>query len=611
MSGMKASASFQARLDALRKIAGIFDRREKFLLLGLTGMMVGGALLEVLGIGAVTAFVALLAEPDLAAANPALQWVAQNLGQPSFGTPIMWLGACLVMLFMLKNGYLALLAYRQVRFSYNKERRLSKALLSSYLSQPYGFFLRRNSAELMRNVTHEVSHVITGIVIPALSIVSEFIVLAFVLIMLAMVEPVAAIAAGLLLGSTAFAFAQAVKPLLRHHGRERAGSAESRIRWVNQAIGSVKELKLLGCAGYFVDAFDHHSNRYARAGLVANTLNGLPRLIMETVAVIALMLVVLISTAQGKELKSMLPTLTLFALAAMRIMPSINRIVPAVNQIRFWLPSIETVHADLNLGNNELQAPEENKQPGQEKLLTSEIRTEALGFSYAGANRPALSNLTLRIPRGASVGFMGASGAGKSTLIDLLLGLIEPTEGEIFIDGRALHEVRSAWQRHVGYVPQFIYLLDDSVRRNVALGIPDDRIDDDRVWAALKQARLDVVVQRLPQALANPIGERGVRLSGGERQRLGIARALYRNPEVIVFDEATSALDNQTEREIADTVRSLAQDRTILIVAHRTTTVKDCDVVYFLRNGELLAQGPFDELLENNAEFRATVQQGT
>lgn len=606
-----ASASFQARLNALRKIAGIFDRREKFLLLGLTGMMVGGALLEVLGIGAVTAFVALLAEPDLATANPALKWVAQNLGHPSFGTPIMWLGACLVMLFMLKNGYLAFLAYRQVRFSYNKERRLSKALLSSYLSQPYDFFLRRNSAELMRNVTHEVSHVITGIVMPALSIVSEFIVLAFVLIMLAMVEPVAAIAAGLLLGSTAFAFAQVVKPLLRHHGRERAGSAESRIRWVNQAIGSVKELKLLGCADYFVDAFDYHSNRYARAGLVANTLNGLPRLIMETVAVIALMLVVLISTAQGKELKSMLPTLTLFALAAMRIMPSINRIVPAVNQIRFWLPSIETVHADLNIGNNELQAPEENKPPGQEKLLTSEIRTEALGFSYAGADRPALSNLTLRIPRGASVGFMGASGAGKSTLIDLLLGLIEPTEGRIFIDDRALPEVCSAWQRHVGYVPQFIYLLDDSVRRNVALGIPDDRIDDDRVWASLKQARLDVVVQRLPQGLANPIGERGVRLSGGERQRLGIARALYRNPEVIVFDEATSALDNQTEREIADTVRSLAQDRTILIVAHRTTTVKDCDVVYFLRNGELLAQGPFDELLENNAEFRATVQQGT
>lgn len=608
---MMASASSQARLDALRKIAGIFDRREKFLLLGLTCMMVGGALLEVLGIGAVTAFVGLLAEPDLAAANPALQWVAQNLGHSSFGTPIMWLGACLVMLFMLKNGYLAFLAYRQVRFSYNKERRLSKALLSSYLSQPYDFFLRRNSAELMRNVTHEVSHVITGIVIPALSIVSEFIVLAFVLIMLAMVEPVAAIAAGLLLGSTAFAFAQIVKPPLRHHGRERAGSAESRIRWVNQAIGSVKELKLLGCADYFVDAFDYHSNRYARAGLVANTLNGLPRLIMETVAVIALMLVVLISTAQGKELKSMLPTLTLFALAAMRIMPSINRIVPAVNQIRFWLPSIETVHADLNIGNNELQASEENKPPGQEKLLTSEIRTEALGFSYAGADHPALSNLTLRIPRGASVGFMGASGAGKSTLIDLLLGLIEPTEGGIFIDDRALPEVRSAWQRHVGYVPQFIYLLDDSVRRNVALGIPDDRIDDDRVWASLKQARLDVVVQRLPQGLANPIGERGVRLSGGERQRLGIARALYRNPEVIVFDEATSALDNQTEREIADTVRSLAQDRTILIVAHRTTTVKDCDVVYFLRNGELLAQGPFDELLENNTEFRTTVQQGT
>jgi len=603
-------ASIRARVDALRKIAGIFDRREKFLLLGLVGMMVVGALFEIVGIGAVTAFVAILAEPELASGSPVFQWLANKVTLPTIGNPIMWLGACLIVLFILKNSYLAFLAYRQVRFAFNKEMRLSKALISGYLEQPYEFFLRRNSAELMRNVTHEVSHVITGIILPMLSLIAECIVLLFVLVMLASVEPVAALAAGFLLGSTALAFAQSVKPLLRHHGRERADSSESRIRWVNQAIGSAKEVKLLGCADFFVTAFDNNSHRYARAGLIANTLNGLPRPIMETVAVTALMLVVLISVAQEQELQSMLPTLTLFALAAMRIMPSINRIVPAVNQIRFWLPSIETVHSDLALFQRSAQQSlMHTHAPKPKTLLHRELRTEGLGFCYDGSSHWALRNFSARILRGSSVGFMGASGAGKSTLIDLLLGLIEPTEGRILIDDSPLHEVREQWQRHVGYVPQFIYLLDDSVRRNVALGIPDKAIDDERVWEVLRQARLDDVTRRLPQGLDSAIGERGIRLSGGERQRLGIARALYRNPEVVVFDEATSALDNQTEREIAETIRDLARHRTVLIVAHRTTTVRNCDKIFFLQNGALVDQGTFDELSARNLEFQRTVAQ--
>lgn len=606
---MSFLVSMRARAQVVRKIIAIFDRRERLLLLGLLAMMVLGAGLEVLGIGAVTAFVAVLAEPDLASRSPLFARIADGVGELPLGSPVLWFGAGLILLFVLKNTYLAVLTYRQVRFAYNKEARLARELLAGYLEQPYAFFLRRNSAELMRNVTHEVSHVITGIVLPGLTLLSECIVLAFVLVMLTAVEPVAALATGALLGGTALAFVQSVKLVLRHHGRERAESAEARIRWVNQAIGSVKEVKLLGCADFFVKAFDQSSRRYARAGLTASTLNSLPRPIMETVAVAALMLVVLVGIEQGRELKSMLPTLTLFALAAMRIMPSINRIAPAVNQMRFWLPSIESVHADLRGAGAKGAVGTTGSEAAPARLLTRELRTENLGFRYQGSDQWALRDLSISIHRGSSVGFMGASGAGKSTLIDLLLGLIEPTEGRILVDDQPLPHVRDAWQRHIGYVPQFIYLLDDSVRRNVALGMSDVLIDDDRVWAVLRHARLEDVVRRLPQGLDTSVGERGMRLSGGERQRLGIARALYRNPEVVVFDEATSALDSQTEREIADTIRSLAHDRTVLVVAHRTTTVRECDAVFFLSGGRLMDQGRFDELVTRNPTFRVTVDQ--
>lgn len=597
------------RVALLRQILETFDRRDRILFGSLLLMMIVGAAIEVIGIGALTVFIAAVAQPELTAQNPLLRPLASVFEAPMSARSMALLGGGLVALFVVKNAYLAFLAHTQVRVAFNKEVRLSRDLLAGYLQEPYLFFLRHNSAQLIRNVTHEVSHYVTGIILPGLALLSEAIVLVFVFVMLASVEPVLAFATAVILGTTAVVFVQSVKPVLARSGRERSDSAEARIRWVNQALGGIKEVKLLGCETFFVKAFEERARSYSRAGFVSNTLNALPRLLTETVAVAAVMVVVVVGVESGRELASMLPTLALFVLSAMRIMPSVNRMTPAVNQIRFWLPALQAVHEGLVSARRAraLRAEEQENGAKHARLLRSELRAENLSFRYPGAAHLAVQHVSLVIPRGSSAALMGPSGAGKSTLVDLMLGLVDPEAGRVLVDDRPIASVRRAWQRHIGYVPQMIYLLDDSIRNNVALGVSPDAIDDERVWHALRRARLAEVVEGLPQKLAAPVGERGVRFSGGERQRFGIARALYRDPEVLVFDEATSALDVRTEAEIAETISSLAGDKTLIIVAHRLTTVSRCDHIFFLEKGCLVDQGGLAGLLASNADFRSMV----
>ena len=602
-------AFLHPRAALIRQVLDTLDRRDRVLFGALLAMMIIGAAIEVIGIGALTVFIAAIAQPQLAAQNPLLRPLAGLFQAPVSAGSIAMLGGGLVAIFLIKNLYLAFLAHVQVRLVFNKEVRLSRDLLAGYLREPYLFFLRHNSAELIRNVTHEVSHYVTGIILPGLALISEAIVLVFVFVMLASVEPLLALSTAAILGVTALIFVQSVKRVLARSGRERSHSSEARIRWVNQALGGIKEVKLLGCESFFVRAFDESARVYARAGLSANTLNALPRLLTETVAVVAVMIVVVVGVEQGRELTSMLPTLALFVLSAMRIMPSVNRMAPAVNQIRFWLPALHAVHEGLASARNARAAEARSGEniESQERLLQRELRAEGVSFRYPGSEDWAIRDVSLVIPCGSSAALMGSSGAGKSTLVDLLLGLVDPEQGRMTVDGKPISSVRRAWQRHIGYVPQVIYLLDDTVRNNVALGVAPRDIDDERVWRALRQARLAELVERLPRKLDAPVGERGLRFSGGERQRLGIARALYRDPEVLVFDEATSALDVRTESEIADTISSLAGEKTVIVVAHRLTTVSRCEHVFFLERGRLADQGRLAGLLASNAEFKSMV----
>jgi ATP-binding cassette subfamily C protein len=593
------------RCENATKILGIFDRREKRQLIVLLCMMIVGAALETLGIGVVASFVAVISKPELVQSNSVLRFLFETSRSSDQGEFIIYFGVTLCVVFVLKNAFLAWLSYRQVKFAYDKEVSLSQQLFVTYLTSPYSFHAQRNSAELLRNLTTEVSYVITGVVMPALMVVTETVVVIFIAGLLAAANPLYAAVALIIFVAMSTTFNHFAKPHLVKLGNQRSTLGSARIQLVNQSLGSVKEVKLLGAEGFLSRAYHRYTVDFARAGLVHHALHAMPRMLIETTVVVTILVAIIIGQHQGR-LYALLPVLTLLVLAAARIMPSFVRIAPALNQVRYFFPALNAVAADLHSasGNPELVAVA--REAGKIKLQ-SEIILRDVGFSYEKRDAFSIRGVSLSIPRGCSVAFMGSSGAGKSTLVDLILGLVEPQSGEILIDGVPLEQVKSRWQRSIGYVPQSIYILDDTVRRNVAFGLADDEMDEQRVWYVLRSARLDAFVRGLPQQLDTTLGERGIKISGGERQRIGIARALYRDPDVIVFDEATSALDGATERAISETIGELQGVKTLLIVAHRVSTIQTCDVVYFMKEGRIVDKASFSELMQRNSSFRATL----
>ncbi|MFQ5507626.1 MAG: ABC transporter ATP-binding protein, partial [Planctomycetota bacterium] len=375
------------------------------------------------------------------------------------------------------------------------------------------------------------------------------------------------------------------------------------IKWVNQGLSGIKEAKVLGIESFFVDAYSENNKGYTSARRTLLTVTEMPRLFFEAVAVGGLLIVVLVMLAQNRDLKSVLPTIAIFAAAAFRLMPAMTRIVKTTNMIKHFRPSFDVVFCDLRRFEGAATREDERGTPPPIPFHSA-IELRGLGFRYSPESPPVLEDLDLCVEKNRTVAFVGPSGTGKTTLVDIILGLLPPSEGQVLVDGTDVQENMSAWQRTIGYIPQVIFLMDDTIRRNVAFGVPDDRIDDEDIWRALASAQLDEFARGLPEGLESMVGESGVRLSGGQRQRVGIARALYRDPDVLIFDEATSSLDQETELEINQTLSRLGGNKTILIIAHRLKTVESCDHIFFLKDGLLAASGTFGELLESSPEFR-------
>jgi ATP-binding cassette, subfamily B, bacterial PglK len=550
----------------------------------LLGLMVVGMVLETLGVGIVLPVLTVLTQDDLAQRYPRIAPLLVALGSPTQAQLAMGSMIALAGLYTLKTVFLAYLAFRQARYAAGIQMDLSQQLFGGYLRQPYVFHLRRNSAELIRNVTEVAFFVST--LRAGMMLLTELLVVVGVVALLLVVEPFGSLLVGLMVGLSGWLFHHVTRKRLTRWGEERQAHEGLRIQHLFQGLSGAKDLKLLGREADVLGRFRTHNSGSIRLAERLQFLQQLPRLWLELLAVLGLVALVLVIVAQGKPLAAIVPTLAVFAVAAFRLMPSVSRILGSLQTVRYSAAVVKTLDAEFRG-----LAPPAPAPGGPPVPFRTELRIDGVTFTYPGSDTPALRDLSMVVPRGRSIGIIGASGAGKSTLVDIMLGLIAPDQGVLTVDGVDVQKALRSWQDQIGYVPQSIYLTDDTLRRNVAFGLGDDQIEEAAVWRALRAAQLDAFVDDLRDRLETPVGERGVRLSGGQRQRVGIARALYHEPAVLVLDEATSSLDTTTEKGVIESVRALRGDKTIIIVAHRLSTVQHCDLLYRIEDGILVDHG--------------------
>lgn len=589
--------------NAVRMLRYLLTRREQAHTVGLLVLLACGAALEMVSVSTIPAFVTLLGAPQ-----KLLQWLPPSLGAriprgASDATLILYAAVALVAISVVKNVCLALLSLAQSRYVFDRQASISTRLLRAYLHAPYTFHLQRNTAELLRNANGEATEVISSVVLPIFALALEGLTIVAIMLVLLVREPMISLLAFAMLAGTTAVFMRVIRTRMRVYGTEMHQRRTDMIRIVNEGLGGIKITKVLGRERHFGDAYASEAREYAEAGRFRQLAADLPRLYLESAAILGVLGVAALLLAQHRPAQSIIPVLSLFAVAVVRMVPSFNRVTGAVGTLRYGRHSLRTVYADLAQLEGEGGARVVRERTGA-TTFEHGIRFDDVSFRYPGAPRPSLHHVSLEIRKGATIGLVGPTGSGKTTLVDLVLGLLSPTGGRILTDGRDVHDDIRAWQDRVGYVPQDVYLTDDTIRRNVALGIADDEIDDAAVARAVEAAQMTAFVASLPDGIETIVGERGVRLSGGQRQRIGIARALYVDPEVLVLDEATSSLDGETERYVMEAVERLRGDRTIIMVAHRLTTVRGCDALFVLEAGRIVSVGSYEELGQRSPQFR-------
>lgn len=557
---------------------GLLDRRERRTAVLLCAAMLAGAVLECLGLGLVLPVLSILSGDGAVLRN--LPGMAGALADAPHGLVV--IGALLVLLafHVLKALFRWMLSVRLNRFGFGLQRHLSTRLFGLFLMRPWSFHLGRNTTALLHGVTHDVDQCAFGVIVPILSVVSEGTVILAVTALLVWIEPVGGVASIAFVALAGWWLHRLGESRAVALGQRRRELDRARFRLLRQSFEGVKEIRALGREGGFVALVDGASARSGAMGLQVQSMRDMPRSWIEVLAILGLVTLVASMVLQGRAPESMIGVAAIFALAIIRLVPSATRFMTSVQSIALAGTSIRSLTQELASG---AQVPD--ARSGDEGWSTIGFR--GVGFGYDGERGPVLSSLDATIRRGESVGIVGASGAGKSTLVDLALGLLRPTEGSITIGDADLADCTRWWQRRVGYVPQSIYLLDDSVRRNVAFGIPEELIDDHEVDRCLRLACLDGFIATLPEGASTVVGERGVRLSGGQRQRIGIARALYAKPSVLILDEATSALDPETEQGLLDAIHALHGSMTMIVIAHRDATVARCSRILRLDAGRL------------------------
>lgn len=575
-------------MTTVSQIWQLLSRRDRRKAVVLFGLMICAMLFELLGVGMVVPALAFMVQDASILDSPVVRQWTVSLGNPSQSVLILAGLAVLLAVYVLKSGFLVFVSYCQARFVADVQASMTRSLFERYLTQPWAFHLSRNSAELIRNVESIQGFAVTCTAV--ISLATELLVLVGLVALLVWFEPVGAVVAALVLGTFTAVYDAITRSRLANWGRRRHVHHTNYLKHMQEGLGGAKDVKIIGCERQLIRRFTQDAEGLADLSGRQSWFQQIPRLWCELLAVMALCLLTAVLIWQGKPLQSFVPSLGLFATAAFRLLPSANRLAVSLQQIRWAKTLTDCLHKELTLP---IIEPAGGR--GAALPFRNSIELDQVSFRYPGCEKRALADITLSIPHGASVGVVGGSGAGKSTLVDVILGLLQPTEGRVTLDGQDIRGNTRAWQNLVGYVPQNIYLSDDTIRRNIAFGIDNHTIDDAGLVRAIRASQLESFIATLPLGLDTPIGERGVRLSGGQRQRIGIARALYYDPAVLVLDEATSALDSDTERDVVKAVAALHGRKTVIIVAHRVSTVAHCDIVFRLEHGRIVWTGTLSD----------------
>ncbi len=568
-------------MKLIKRVIAILTERQRKLLVFMLLMMLVGAGLETAGTSLLIPFITIAMEPDSVFQNEYLKYFYDLMHLTSVNGFLVMLSIVLSAVFVLKNIYLYFMYYVQYRFIYNGQFNTSRSLFKDYVRRPYEFYLDASTPVVMRHIMSDVNGSY-NLLLTFLQLFTELFIFAALLVLALVYSPAMTLVMCAVLGIILLANKMILGPILRRFGHEVQTNSALTTKWIIQAVNGMKETKVLNKERYFVEQYEKSADKLNTIQKRQNSMQNIPRLMIETVCMCGILLVMAVFLSIGNNLNEMITQLGVLAVVAIKLMPSANKLSTYINNIAYYEPSLTAVE-DIIIRSHQKDVDTDIlflKKEIEPMDFSKEVKLENITYRYPNTEVNILENANVSIPIGKSIGFIGPSGAGKSTTVDILLGLLEPQKGKVTVDGIDIRTNLPGWYARIGYVPQMIFMLDDTIRNNVAYGVDEKDIDEEQVWYALREAQMDEFVRGLPDGLDTSIGERGVRISGGQRQRLGIARALYTEPEIMIFDEATSALDNDTESAIMEAIERLHGKKTLVIIAHRLTTIEKCDAVY-------------------------------
>jgi ATP-binding cassette, subfamily B, bacterial PglK len=599
-------------VKTIQKVLALFDRRDKWMLLWLSGLTVAMALIQTIGVASIMPFMNLVGNPELIEESHWLAWLHQRVGLDGHRPFLIFIGAMVLFVMAFSNGFTAMTNWLLIRFTWRQENKVAVRLLAKYLHEPYTFYLNRNTADLAKNILAEVREVIRGVIKPGMMIFAQIVVTICIFSLLIVVNPLLASGSALVLGGAYAVLYSVVRRRQARLGSIRLAASADRFKAAAEALGGIKETMVLGRQDLFLKRFAKPASRFSRVNASNALITTLPRYALETLAFGGIIVIILYLLYTENDFGQVMAVVSVFALAGYRLMPALQEIFHGLAKIRFFGAALDDLHHELVGRPAPAIASVRDRVESAEPLpFKDRITLDGISFRYPGQEEWVVRELSLEIPRNSTVGFVGSTGSGKTTVADIILGLLQPEDGEIRIDGNPLtpHNI-AHWRTKLGYVPQHIFLCDDTLTNNIAFGIPDKDIDHGAVERAARIANLHEFIESLPAGYGTVVGDRGVRLSGGQRQRIGIARALYHDPDIVVMDEATSALDNVTEADVMLALSMLSGAKTLILIAHRLTSLRRCSTIIILEAGTVVASGDYATLLHNSPTFRKMASAG-